>query len=85
MTLRHVVGVDFGWGWRGRGRRRDGLLSWWPNIGAVVVDGPDGLDVLGYVGDLDDLRRRLDGWEEVIYQPVALEWARARITAPDGG
>jgi hypothetical protein len=72
--------VEFGWGWRGAGRARVGLLSWWPDCGAVVVDGPDGLDLLGFVGDNEaQVRRRLAGWEEMADQPNALAWAWARV------
>lgn len=45
----------------------------------VAVDGPDGLDVLGLVAEEMDLRRRLEGWEEVANQPEALAWAWARV------
>jgi hypothetical protein len=71
--------VDFGWGWRGPGRRFNGLLSWWPDCGAVAVDGRDGVCFLGIVNDEMELRRRLAGWEGVIYQPDALTWAGARV------
>jgi hypothetical protein len=75
--------LDLGWGWHSPDRPRDGLLSWWPDCGAVVVDGPDGLDVLGFIADEAEIRRRLQGWEEVANQPDALAWARARVAGQD--
>lgn len=71
--------LDFGWGWRSADRRRQGLLSWWPDCGAVVVEGPDGLAILGFIDDESEVRRRLEGWEGVATEPDALAWARARV------
>jgi len=69
--------LDFGWYRMPDGRRS--LLSWYSDCGVVVLDGPAGLEVLGFVADETDVRRRLEGWEEVANQPAALAWARARV------
>ena len=65
--------------WRGADRRRNGLLSWWPDYGAVVIDGPDGLVILGFIADEAEICRRLEGWEGVASEADALAWAWARV------
>lgn len=72
--------IDFGFGWRlPRPGARDRLLSWWADCGAVVLDGPDGLELLGFIEDEEEVRRRLAGWEGVRTEPGALDWVRARV------
>lgn len=78
---------DFGWHQMPNGR--GSLLSWYPDCGAVVLDGPGGFHFLGCITDEVVVRRRLAGWEEVEHhQPDALAWARASVagrTVRDGG
>ena len=50
--------LDFGWHRMPNGRQS--LLSWYPDSGAVVFDGPGRLYLLGFVADEADVRRRLE-------------------------
>lgn len=78
--------IDYGWGWRiPRPGARDRLLSWWPDCGALVLEGPDGLDVLGFFASVEEIRLRLEGWEEVHSSVGALEWVRARVAGRVAG
>lgn len=68
---------DFGWHRMPNGRQS--LLSWYPDCGAVMFDGPGGFYVLGFIKEEAEVRRRLEGWEEVTHEPNALAWARAAV------
>jgi hypothetical protein len=66
------IPLDFGY-WRMKdGRRR--LLTFWPDCGAVTLDGPGGLDILARCDDEDEIRRRLTDWAEHCDTPDGLAW-----------
>ena len=69
--------LDIGW-WRMHdGRRR--LLTYWPDCGAVTLDGPGGLDILAICHDEDDLRRRLAGWETHCDRRDGIGWIAQQL------
>ena len=69
--------LDMGY-WRMRnGQRR--LMSYWPDCGALTLDGPGGLDVLAICHDEDDLRRRLEDWPSHCDLPDGLGWVATQL------
>lgn len=69
--------VDFGW-WQIVGGRR-ALLTWWADIGRLILEGPFTFEVYPPVFTLEEARQVLQGWEEHCDEPRGLEWARSRI------
>lgn len=69
--------VDLGWWRRHNGRRS--LLTWWSDTGALVLDGPGGLDVLAVIPDRTELERRLAGWAEHADTREGIGWLAGRL------
>lgn len=68
--------VDLGWYRRPDGRRK--LLTWWSH-GAVTLDGPGGVELLGFITTEEKARQVFEGWADEDNRPVA--WVHARMLA----
>jgi len=69
--------LDMGWWIMRDGRRR--LMTYWADCGALTLDGPGGLDVLARCADEDDVRKRLDGWENHCDRRDGLTWVTGQL------
>lgn len=67
---------DLGWFQLPDGRRK--LLTWWSD-GAVTLDGPGGVEILGFITTEETALRVFDGWSDEPDRPIA--WVRARMAA----
>lgn len=68
--------LDFGWWYRPDGRRA--LLTWWENT-AVTLDGPGGVELVGYIPDEDTARATFEGWADHCDDPCSVRWVRERM------
>lgn len=68
--------LDFGWFVRPDGRRA--LLTYWVD-GAVTLDGPGGVEHLGFIATEERAREVFEGWEAEDDRPAA--WVHARMLA----
>lgn len=69
--------LDMGWWRTTNGQRR--LLTWWPDSGALTLDGPGGLDVLAIIHDETELHRRLEGWADHCDLRDGLGWVAQQL------
>jgi hypothetical protein len=70
--------VDMGWYVRPDGRRK--LLTWWAD-GAVTLDGPGGVEVLGYLKDEERARQVFVGYDDEDREERPIAWVHARMLA----
>lgn len=75
--MSHGLPVDFGM-WTTRNGQK-ALLSWWPDSGALTLDGPGGNQLLAVLADEDEIRRRLEGWEHECDRRDCLSWLASRL------
>lgn len=74
--------IDMGWYRRRDGRRT--LLTYWPASKAVTLDGPGGVQFLGFITTEDQARRVFEGWADEDGRPEAWVHARMLAAATDG-
>lgn len=68
--------IDFGWWQRADGRRE--VLTWWQD-GVVTLDGPGGVELLGYIPSEQIARAAFEGWAEHCDYPCSAGWVRERV------
>lgn len=72
-----TANVDFGW-WRLPNGQR-ALLTWWADIGRLILEGPFVYEISERNVTLEEARSVLQGWEEHADRPRGLDWARPRM------
>lgn len=76
-----ITFIDLGWYRLSDGRRK--LLTWWSD-GAVTLDGPGGVELLGFITTEEQARKVFNGWADEDGRPVAWVHARMLAAATDG-
>lgn len=68
--------LDLGWYRRPNGQRS--LLTYWFD-GAVTLDGPGGVQLLGFIATEEQARQVFGGWDDEPDRPTS--WVHARMLA----
>lgn len=71
------IPIDFGYWTLKNGQKA--LLTYWPGPGSLTLYGPAGQQIIAVISNEDEVRRRLQGWEEHCDAPDSIGWLAGQL------